>query len=182
MINFAPHHAPSLIRLEQLFQLIEEPARTGCLKLLKRIAEDDLRGAPGSSHNHQAWPGGYLDHVAEVMEIAVRQHAALTMMRPLPFTLSDALLVLFLHDLEKPWKYEKDKPLFDKVDRHAFRMKKIAKYGIALSADHVNAIRYVEGELDDYSPKRRVMGRLAAFCHACDVLSARLWFDEPQKG
>ncbi|MCA9623710.1 MAG: hypothetical protein KC731_32030 [Myxococcales bacterium] len=27
--------------------------------------------------------------------------------------------------------------------------------------------------------QRRMMGPLAAFCHMCDVASARLWFDHP---
>ena len=39
------------------------------------------------------------------MIIAAVLHKEFSSLRPLPFTLSDALLVLFLHDLEKPWAY-----------------------------------------------------------------------------
>src|SRR5262249_9207094 len=62
--------------------------------------------ARGSSHNHQAWAGGYAHHVREVMNVAVVLYDALGQLRPLPFSLSDALVVLFVHDLEKPWAYE----------------------------------------------------------------------------
>ena len=40
-------------------------------------------------------------------------------------------------------------------------------------------LRYAEGELADYTNKRRMMGPLAAMAHMCDVASARLWFDYP---
>jgi predicted RNA-binding Zn-ribbon protein involved in translation (DUF1610 family) len=41
-------------------------------------------------------------------------------------------------------------------------------------------MRYVEGEFDDYSNQQRAMWPLAAFCHSCDVLSARLWPEYPR--
>ncbi len=40
-------------------------------------------------------------------------------------------------------------------------------------------MHYVEGELDDYSPKQRMQWPLAAFCHMCDNNSARLWPEYP---
>jgi len=39
------------------------------------------------------------------MNIATELYKNLGSHRPLSFSLSDALLILFLHDLEKPWKY-----------------------------------------------------------------------------
>jgi len=51
--------------------------------------------------------------------------------------------------------------------------------GIALTAAQENALRYVEGESHEYSNRHRTMGPLAAFCHLCDVTSARIWFDHP---
>ena len=44
-----------------------------------------------------------------------------------------------------------------------------------------NALRYKEGEGDDYDPHKRVAGELAAFCNNCDVWSARGWHDFPKK-
>jgi hypothetical protein len=68
------------------------------------LAELHIIGnAPGSTKNHQAWEGGYIDHITEVMNIAHWLYTSSP--RPLPFGLADALEVLFLHDLEKPWKF-----------------------------------------------------------------------------
>lgn len=178
---------------------------------------DRILKAPGSSHNHQAWEGGYADHVAETMNIACQLYFMFDDLRGLPFVLSDPLVVMFLHDLEKPWKYL---PLADeclcghsnedhnrvnqwsdaacakcsglrrncnmyrklvlktKEDRRAFRDGLIVEHDILLSDDQKNALRYVEGVPDsEYTPSERTMGELAAFCHMCDVASARLWYD-----
>jgi hypothetical protein len=162
--------------LNDLLLYLEEAQGDACRRLLKDHRERFLR-ARGSSHNHQAWPGGYLDHVVETLNLAVVQYRALKVCRPLPFALSDAILVLFLHDLEKPWKNLIG--FKTKADRREFRERLISDYGIVLTPEQANALRYVEGEGDDYSGQGRVMGPLAAFCHVCDVLSARLWFDHP---
>lgn len=61
--------------------------------------------APGSSANHQAWPGGYLDHLQETFIIAEDFYKVMNQRRKLPFSLEDVKLVLFLHDIEKPFKY-----------------------------------------------------------------------------
>ena len=60
-----------------------------------------------------------------------------------------------------------------------FRFEMLKKYGIVFSPEQENAMRYVEGESKDYSSRRRVAGPLAAFCHLCDVTSARIWFAHP---
>jgi hypothetical protein len=108
-------------------------------------------------------------------------------LRPLPFSRSDLLLVVFLHDIEKPWKYElgDDGQLHHKAELQSkeahqqFRMELLARYGLALSTEHTNGLRYAEGELHDYTNQQRRMGPLAAMAHICDVASARLWFDYP---
>lgn len=141
--------------------------------------------APGSSHNHQAWEGGYLNHVVETMNIAFWLYT--TSPRPLPFSLSDVLEVMFLHDLEKPWKHTKHHgeilSLTSKSERRSFRDGLISQYGIELSEEQKNALRYVEGIPDsEYVPGERIMGEMAAFCHCCDILSARLWHDKGREG
>lgn len=177
---------PRYFSLEEALNLIDEPNRSSCIKMLA-----DNKGlfqtVQGSTHNHQAWPGGYRDHVQEICNIAIFLYPAYNGIRRLPFSLSDALLVLFLHDLEKPWKYEtgEDKKLHHiaemktKADHQSFRMKKLKEYGIKLTPEQENGLKYAEGELDDYSGQKRVMGPLAAFAHLCDVTSARIWFDHP---
>jgi len=174
------------VPINDLIQLITEPNRTAIRKILADNRE--LFGTvQGSTHNHQAWPGGYLDHVTEVMNIAVVLFKALDAKRPLPFSISDILLVVFLHDIEKPWKYELGEDghlrhkatMLTKLDHQRFRMEKLAEYGVLLSDDHENGLKYAEGELDDYSSRERKMRPLAALAHLCDVTSARLWFDHP---
>jgi hypothetical protein len=121
------------------------------------------------------------------MNLAVVLHAKLHAIRPLPFSESDLLLVVFLHDIEKPWKYElapdgklrHRAELQGKEAHQRFRMDKLGEYGVALTAEHENGLRYAEGELGDYTNQRRMMGPLAAMAHMCDVASARLWFDHP---
>lgn len=141
--------------------------------------------AMGSSGNHQAWKGGYLDHIAETMNIACQLYRTLSGLRKLPFELPDVLEVMFLHDIEKPFKAG-DKLLYKgkftdatKSNRKQFRASIIEEYGITLTPAQENALRYVEGVPDcEYTPGERTMGELAAFCHCCDILSARLWHDK----
>ena len=177
---------PKYYTVEELINKIDESNRSIC----RRILSDNRRlfqTVQGSTHNHQAWPGGYFDHVQEVMNLAVIFYEALNSARPLPFSLSDGILIVFLHDIEKPWAFEvgpdgrlqRVESLRAKPDQHQFRKKKLEEYGMALTPEQENAIKYVEGEHNDYTNKRRVMGPLAAFCHLCDVWSARGWFDYP---
>ena len=169
-----------------LVKLIEGAQGDACRRMLMEN-RTLFETAPGSSHNHQAWPGGYADHVTEIMNIGLRLYETLGSCRPLPFTLSDVLLVLFLHDIEKPWRFEvagdgsirQNEGMRTRAGKAAFREFKLLKYGIDLSPDQRNAFTYVEGEIDHYSSERRVMNPLAAFCHLCDVTSARIWFDRP---
>lgn len=179
---------PLYYAVKYLLGWIDKPNRKACRCILRDYRKL-FKKAQGSGHNHQAWPGGYLDHVAEVMNIAVILYRLFSSLRPLPFSLSDLLLVLFLHDLEKPWKYCVDrngnlqyKPKMQaKAQQHAFREKKFKKYGIVLTPELENGLKYVEGEFNDYSKERRVMGELAALAHMCDVASARLWHAYPAK-
>lgn len=177
---------PRYYLVPEMILMIDEPNRSACM----RILEDNralFQTVQGSTNNHQNWQGGYFDHVQEIMNIAVLLYKQLSSARPLPFTLSDLLMVVYLHDLEKPWKYElradgqlHHKPGMErKEDHQAFRVSKLAEYGVVLTPEHENGIRYAEGELDDYSPRHRVMSPLACVAHMCDVASARLWFDHP---
>ena len=145
-----------------------------------------LSKARGASHNHQAWEGGYLDHIKEVMNIAITLYEPLNLRRPLPFSMHDALLALFLHDLEKPWKYalvegkhELSQQMKDRDFVKKFRLDKIKEYGFQLSEEHLNGIEFAEGEIGVYTPGRRSMGILASFVHMCDIWSARGWHNYP---
>lgn len=176
--------------LEQLLQLIDIEYREQFQKILEDNREL-FRVSPGSSKNHQAWEGGYIDHIVDIMNLSVYLYELMNSLRELPFTLSDALLVLFLHDIEKPWKHGSDElvknssiePPASKSDEDVmkFRLNLMNAYNITLTENQMNGLKYVEGEKNDYTPNQRVMSPLAAFCHICDTTSARIWFDRPRK-
>lgn len=147
-----------------------------------------LPEAVGSTKSHHAWPYGYRDHVTESMNIAHMVYERLNRERELPFKLSSALLVMFLHDCEKPFRHATEEQLGKfawikerpKKSDKVFQAKLISHYGFEISDDEKNALKYVEGEKDDYVEGQRVMEPLAALCHVSDVISARIWFDQPQ--
>jgi hypothetical protein len=173
-------------KLEEMLQMLNDPNRDRCIRLYKDNIER-FNKAQGSSHNHQAWEGGYVDHITEVMNISILLYSAYSI-RKLNFSLGDALLVMFLHDLEKSWK-DRVKELTDdwwgsapiKIVNEIVREEVIKKYEIALTEQQRNALKYVEGENNDYTSVRRKMNELAAFCHIADITSARLWHDQPNE-
>lgn len=171
----------SLEKVERGIDLMEDKYRNICLQILNDY-RDLIINAPGSRHNHQTWPGGYIDHVAECFELA-DYFIQFKPARDRNFSLSDAYLVIFLHDVEKPFAYsfdENDKiivnpELKDKVAKKEFRDALIKRYRINLTEMHKNALAYIEGvPSEDYSAEGRVMGELAAFCHVVDTWSARV--------
>lgn len=157
--------------------------RTVCGKLRADFLTQ-FDAIPGSSHNHQTWQGGYRDHLEEVMNTACVLYNSLNTLRSLNFTLSQALFVLFLHDVDKLQRYEvvagevMKKQDYEKgLIQHTKQLLE-KKYSYVLSPEEANALEYVHGEGADYSSKRRVMNELAAFVHCCDIISARIWFDQ----
>lgn len=173
--------------LDDLLALLTKEHRLACKKLLKDFHRE-FQAAPGSTKNHQAWVGGYLDHLVETMNIGDILYDTLHARRPLPFEKRDALLVLFLHDLDKPFRIIPDGEGFrSRQPKGTYKsqvLHLLGQYGFlaSMSEAQVNALLSVEGEKDDYSPSVRGMGPLAAFCHLCDVTSARIWFDHPKSG
>ena len=179
---------PQYFSIEALINFIDEPYRTSCLKILtenRKLFET----IQGSTHNHQAWHGGYIDHITDGMNYAFYLYDFdASFGRPLPFSKSDVLLIFYLHDLEKPWRIEvmengtvRNRPGLDTKEAFkTFREKKLEEYGIILTPAQLNGLTYVEGELKDYSSTHRVMNELAAFCHKVDTWSARAWYNYPK--
>lgn len=147
---------------------------------LQRILDDNsaiIAKAKGSANNHQPWPGGFLQHISDTLDFASH---IFSIERVFPFTWSSVVLVLVLHDIEKPFvqdRMAKDSqmPIWSKEQRANFREDLILVYNIELTAEERTALKYVEGEGQDYSPNKRIMNELSALCHAADILSARLW-------
>lgn len=181
---------PPYYTLSQLINMIPAPNRAACQALYEEY-EDLFEQALGAKHNHQAWPGGYVDHVTDAMNTSLILFDILNAARPLPFQRADALVVLFLHDLEKPFKYCLGKdgiviknPEFKGRDDDAVKKQElIDKFGIKLNKQQANALRYVEGVRDnESSPEARIMGELATLCHCADTISALLWYNYPLGG
>lgn len=170
--------------IEELFVYIQGRIRTALWEFYIKNKAGMLT-AQGSQHNHQAWQGGYIDHVVETMNIARVLYDTMYTMRPLEFSLSDTMIVLFLHDIEKMFP--------ERITVKAFELgiirsaaKSIVRQDILeeenlvtwLTSAQYLAIKNIEVERD-YSNTQRGMNPLAAFCHICDSTSARIWFDRP---
>jgi hypothetical protein len=150
---------------------------------LQRILQEHsgiFQRAKGSQHNHQAWEGGYLQHVVDTMSIARILLNAMPKQWPVPFAWGSVVLVLFLHDIEKPFMQARmaedpEMPVWNKDQRTIFRNDTIEHYDLTLSTEEYLALKFVEGEGAHYSASERRMNELGALCHAADILSARLW-------
>ncbi len=145
---------------------------------------DRFNTMPGSGHNHQAWPGGFRVHMDQCMNLAYHivdlfadqyfdllEHGFEDDL-DIPETENDSVfVVLYFHDVEKLFRgTDFDKWVFLKETLPA-------KWGIVLTPEELDAIKYVHGEGDDYRKDKRVMSRLAAICHMADIGSARVLFD-----
>jgi len=142
----------------------------------------------GSVHNHQAWAGGWWDHYTDGLNVVCMLYETLSLCRPLPFAIEDAVVAFFAHDIEKPWKYDvaADGTLHHKSnfvtkdDANNFRDAKLREYGIILTPLQANGMEYAEGEIGDkYSNRNRNASELAALVHMADHCSARLWHEYP---
>ncbi len=174
------------MQITELLEKIDSPNREK-LQNIHRENEKLFSEAKGSKTKHQAWQGGYIDHITDVMNLACLLYDSLnSVWRRVSFSLSDALLILYLHDIEKPWKQKglfnlESNGIKNEEQIKEFKRQILEKYEITLTEEQTNALNYVEGEVHDYHPEKRLMGELATFCHVCDILSARMWYDYPKK-
>ena len=169
---------------------IEDVNSFKCINLLDYFIQE-YPDAPGSSFNHQTYDGGYYKHISDIFDYAAKMYKYLSKKGKLDFSLSDAILVLFLHDIEKPVKYCPVLVKTGVVDENGFfeeeiyeyetdnqiRANLIQKFDINLTDEHKIALKYIHGEGNDYRKNKRVMSPLSAFCHCCDVISARIFFE-----
>lgn len=144
---------------------------------------DRLLTCQGSQHNHQAWAGGYIDHVLETIRIAITIYWPLRS-RTFDFSLSSVLTVLLVHDIEKLFPERIDAEIALGMPRP--KAKDRVRYNVLheegiwdiLTNEEKDALDHIEGE-KGYDGLTRKMSPLAAFCHSCDILSARMWYDRP---
>lgn len=154
-------------RIEDYFHLISterlSPIKKFHAKHLSLINE-----AKGSASKHQAWKGGYRNHLEQCL--ALGDHLYREFDFPVKVVRAESVvIVLYFHDIEKIFKYTNGE-IIDKWEYYTKTL--LEEYGINFTLEELNALRYVHGEGDDYCGER-VMNELAGFCHAVDVLSAR---------
>jgi hypothetical protein len=176
--------------LRELLSAMDDPRRDIFLQIYDDY-QDLFHVAAGSAWNHQAWHGGYADHIAECLRINEATYDTLDAIRKLEFSKASAAIVLFLHDIEKPFRYgpETDarcavwqNKISDRNNPEAWEDMKweiIAfledKYGFTLSDEEINGLTYTHGEGSHHKKDERVASPLAAHVHHCDNTSARIW-------
>lgn len=156
---------------------------------------NEILVAKGSGHNHQAWSGGYHDHLFHCFVLAQDLYRLLNErigpgpfqpqnvagyddFRGIPFSLESAIIVLYLHDIEKIFKYGLNPGRYPErliEAKDAWYLGILPeKYGVWLDDQEYNALKYAHGEGDDHRKDMRVATPLAGFIHSIDNLSARV--------
>lgn len=170
--------------LEKLFELMS-PEHVRVSKEIYTDYSGIIENIPGSHAKHQAWPGGYISHVEETMNIALGIHQMLDERRKLDIPLSSVLFCSYLHDFDKLLRYTMqpdgtwvgkpaDKMLYLEEMMDALKN----RYNYTPTDDEYNALKYAHGELEaDRTPTKRVIWPLGTIVHCADIISARVWHD-----
>lgn len=159
-------------KIETYLHYVNGSLRNKLFSLLEYLKKE-FPDAPGSSGNHQSYPGGYYDHIADCMYNGYTLYDSFIKDTDSEISLSDMMVVLFLHDIEKPVKYSMEKNM--RPSDEEIRILLLDKFNIKLSNDIILGLKYIHGEGDDYRKDKRVMTPLCAICHCSDVISARVF-------
>jgi hypothetical protein len=88
----------------KFMEYVEQDSRADQLKAFYKIFEDQLLSAPASAkvHFHNAYPGGYLDHILRVTELALKMASLYkTSNGYIDFTKQELIFSALNHDLGK---------------------------------------------------------------------------------
>jgi hypothetical protein len=88
----------------KFMEYVEQDSRAEQLKAFYKIFEDQLLSAPASAkvHFHNAYPGGYLDHILRVTELALKMASLYkTSNGFIDFTKQELIFAALNHDLGK---------------------------------------------------------------------------------
>jgi len=175
------------MRLIDWLQSVENTLLRESLVTIYYAYEDRWEVAMGSSANHQAWPGGLRDHLAEMCRNGWDFYQMkLARYGTLPYSFDDILVGIFCHDAEK---LAKGADTNDKRFKHLLLLVAQGKsweeikfhlladwafFGLILTNEQSNAVKYTHGEPDsEYRKDYRVMWELAACVGNLDRDSAR---------
>ena len=93
--------------LHQIVQLVEMPNKVAVIDAYVQNAEK-IAITPGARKKHQAWNGGYLDHVVYATNFGIKLHGTNKELGFKPdHNEGDISLVMLLHDFGKVARYKK---------------------------------------------------------------------------
>ena len=174
-----------------LIDLVTDATLRQQLKKLYSDFQGDIETMPASVKHHHNWTGGYHDHVSQVILRAMHlykmlytddmseYHATRVKPEPYGFSWDDVILVAYIHDLDKLFRYKKlytprdgrewdyaDVPSYDesaKVTQLCYQ------YGIQLSDLHLEALAMHHGGWS--ANNNKPMSPLAVIIHSADLMS-----------
>ena len=179
--------------------MIEEQDRREAIISLYQQVEKWMNEYPAAVRHHHWWPGGYREHIEQVMNNALAIHEHLKQQEAdyelegkVDYTLDSLIICAFLHDFDKIGRYSKTDFTKDswKKNRMPFEYKKetyaveesatvvarAAKHGLHLTDYEIHALSLAHGGWSDimqrnYQPQ---MHPLAVVLHCADLLSGHI--------
>ena len=110
--------------IEAYFELVDSAHREGLIKFYT-LTEPLFFTASGSRRKHHAWVGGYAAHLLEMLWLARLQYPAACAVFGESFaknvSLSDVILTIYFHDVDKMFKYSYPKLHLPKQTMQALR-------------------------------------------------------------
>ncbi len=174
--------------IEYFLEKIKWDNSKSCLNLHKYLL-NNYSDSKGSSCNHQAWFGWYMQHIKDILNLSEIIYDSTKNYHQNKFDVEDSYLTLFLHDIEKPILYTQNVTgetlHFDKRLEEASKEDVIAEireyflesFDIILNDDINHALKYIHWEWDDFSQKEKISSPLGSHCHIVDTFSARISYD-----
>lgn len=179
-------------------EMIKNEALKNSLKGLHESLIDYIISVPASIKYHHNWTGGYQDHVTQVIKQSIALYKSLYDMSAKPdvcitlgdttflanvstapkvnFILDDVILVAYIHDLDKLFRYQRSKDgnsweyaNVPSYDESAKVVQLCANYGIQLEDIHLEALAMHHGGWSANS--NRPMSPLAVVIHSADLIS-----------
>ena len=181
--------------------------KDACKKLIEHLGEAYIMApASGKSWHHNAFPGGYIDHVNRVVEFAIKQMKLFKEMGgTIDFTEEELVFAAIFHDLGKigdgdknnyviqtdEWRknklfeqytYNPDLDFMLVPDRSLFILQ---KFGIAVTQNEFLGIRLHDGVFDKANeayffsnmPTSRMKTNIVYVLHSADFLASKVEFD-----
>lgn len=176
--------------ITKILQTIEDQGlRDKLLKLHVQLSES-MNYFPAGKKNHHTGVGDYGRHVYETMMIALKLYDMISEHKQLTFSKDDVILVAYVHDIDKIWRYEKQTDNWRRnklgenwkvrddvlgYDESAKVVSVCAQAGILLTDRHLEAICHHHGgwsmNLSTIYGYRPEMTHFSTLIHCADLMS-----------